>query len=158
MINSPIVAVFSDVDGVLTDNRLSFASDAPAKRFHVRDGHGVMLLRQAGIYCAWISGRDDVAMRQRAAELKIDWFIASTKQDKGQLLLSLLKQKKIAAAQTIFLGDDTTDLAAFAQVGWPVAVADADPLVCRAARRVTRRAGGNGAFREVVDWVLAVRG
>jgi 3-deoxy-D-manno-octulosonate 8-phosphate phosphatase (KDO 8-P phosphatase) len=47
-----------DVDGVLTDGRLYFGADGEAlKVFDVRDGHGVKLLREAGIEVAILSAR-----------------------------------------------------------------------------------------------------
>ena len=45
-----------DVDGVLTDGRLYFGPRGEAlKVFHVRDGHGIVQLRRAGV-----AGRGDL--------------------------------------------------------------------------------------------------
>lgn len=156
MIGGRIEAVLSDVDGVLTPNLLVFSGDDEiAKTFHVRDGHGTMLLRRAGIVVALVTGRDDAAMRRRADTLGLAWHIARAGNDKGKIVRQLARAQRFDLARTVFIGDDTTDLAAFAQVGWPVAVADAEGPIRAAARRVTRNAGGAGAYREVVDWVLA---
>ena len=157
MITGEIKAVLSDVDGVLTPNRLDFGGDQPLKTFHVRDGHGAVMLRKAGIYCALVTGRDDIAMQQRATALQLPWEIASAKRDKATIVRELLAAQNIDLAQTVFVGDDITDLGAFAIVGWPVAVADSEAPIRRAARRVTRNIGGHGAFREVVDWILTRR-
>ncbi|RMF13540.1 MAG: HAD family hydrolase [Candidatus Dadabacteria bacterium] len=154
MITGPIECVLSDVDGVWTDNRLWFGGDAPLKVFDVRDGHGAVMLRKRGLPVAFVTGRNDLAMRQRAEELGVDWEFANRERPKGVIVRELLARYGVDAARTVFVGDDLTDLAAFAEVGWPVAVADAEVAVRRAARRVTRARGGHGAFREVVRWIL----
>ena len=50
------------------------------------------------------------------------------------------------------------DLPAMRRVGFAVAPADAVPEVAQAADHVTRRKGGRGALREVVDLVLRASG
>ena len=50
------------------------------------------------------------------------------------------------------------DLPPMALVGVPVAVADAHPVVQEAACWVTGRAGGQGAVREVCEWILEAHG
>jgi 3-deoxy-D-manno-octulosonate 8-phosphate phosphatase (KDO 8-P phosphatase) len=53
-----IQLVIFDVDGVLTDGRLYLGNDgAEYKAFHIRDGHGIRMLIDAGIEVAIISGR-----------------------------------------------------------------------------------------------------
>jgi 3-deoxy-D-manno-octulosonate 8-phosphate phosphatase (KDO 8-P phosphatase) len=155
MIPARIVGLFCDVDGVLTPNLLSFGGGAPQKAFHVRDGHGLVLLGRAGISLGFLTGRDDPSAHARAAELGIEVRTASNGRNKGECLRDWLQELRLDPAATVFVGDDVTDLAAFRVVGWPVAVADAHPAVRRAARRVTRACGGAGALREVADWVLA---
>ena len=45
-----------DVDGVLTDGRLFYGSKGEMlKAFHVRDGHGIKQVSQAGVTVAIIS-------------------------------------------------------------------------------------------------------
>ena len=47
-----------DVDGVMTDGRLFYHDDGTeSKAFDVRDGHGIKMLKHAGIETALISGR-----------------------------------------------------------------------------------------------------
>src|ERR1700739_1017769 len=55
---SRVRMVVVDVDGVLPDGRLYFGPDGEAlKVFDVRDGHGVRLLREAGLRVAVLSSR-----------------------------------------------------------------------------------------------------
>ena len=47
-----------DVDGVLTDGKIYLDDDGrEMKRFDLHDGHGIKLLRKAGIQVGIISGR-----------------------------------------------------------------------------------------------------
>jgi 3-deoxy-D-manno-octulosonate 8-phosphate phosphatase (KDO 8-P phosphatase) len=52
------------------------------------------------------------------------------------------------------VGDDINDLSVMAMSGLSVAVADAEPAVLAAAHVVTRRLGGGGALREIVELIL----
>jgi 3-deoxy-D-manno-octulosonate 8-phosphate phosphatase (KDO 8-P phosphatase) len=53
--------------------------------------------------------------------------------------------------------DDTPDLPLMSAVGFAAAVADAHPLVLRAAHWVAKAAGGRGAVRELCDVLLRAR-
>src|SRR5207244_11912160 len=65
--------VIFDVDGVLTDGRLWYGPGGEElKAFHAFDGHGVKLLRMAGLDTAIISGRKSQALAERAKELGIE--------------------------------------------------------------------------------------
>jgi 3-deoxy-D-manno-octulosonate 8-phosphate phosphatase (KDO 8-P phosphatase) len=149
--------VILDVDGVLTDGRLYFGPEGEAlKVFHVRDGHGLKLLRAAGIRLAVISGRSSAAVSARCAELGIE-FVEQGCGDKREALARILQALNINTAETLCIVDDTTDLPLMMSVGYAVAVADAHPEVRAAAARVTQLPGGRGAVREVCDWLLAAR-
>src|SRR5258708_35818938 len=64
--------VVLDVDGVLTDGRLYMGAGGEAlKVFDVRDGHGVRLLRAAGLGVALLSSRASPIVTRRASELDI---------------------------------------------------------------------------------------
>lgn len=144
-----------DVDGVLTDGRLHYGSGGEAfKVFHVRDGLGLRLLMQAGTSVSVISGRASDAVTARCRELGIE-HLEQGCDDKVAALERLLATLGLSAADTLCVVDDTSDLPLMRAVGHAVAVADAHPDVRRAADRVTTANGGEGAVREVCDWLLA---
>jgi 3-deoxy-D-manno-octulosonate 8-phosphate phosphatase (KDO 8-P phosphatase) len=146
-----------DVDGVLTDGRLWFGPDGEAlKVFHVRDGHGIKLLREAGVEVAVISGRRSRAVETRMRELGVSRVIQGA-DDKQSALDGLLASLGLAPAEAACLVDDLPDLPLLRTVGLPAAVADAHPAVLAEARHVTRLPGGQGAVREFCDWLLAAR-
>ncbi len=53
-----------------------------------------------------------------------------------------------------YVGDDLPDLPAIRYVGFGVAVANAVDEVKQYADFVTTRPGGNGAVREVIEYIL----
>jgi 3-deoxy-D-manno-octulosonate 8-phosphate phosphatase (KDO 8-P phosphatase) len=154
---SRVRLVVLDVDGVLTDGRLYFGTDGEAlKVFDVRDGHGVRLLREAGLGVAVLSSRASPIVAHRAGELGIAPVLQGER-DKLAGLDRLLAATGVAAAQCAYMGDDWPDLPVMARVGFAAAVADATPEVRRAAHWIARAGGGRGAVRELAEYVLRCR-
>lgn len=146
-----------DVDGVLTDGRLYYGPGGEQlKVFHVHDGLGLKLVQAAGIAVAIVSARDSAMVSARLDDLGIT-LRAQGSHDKGQSLRTLLEERALEPAQVAFIGDDLPDLAAFAEVGLKIAVANAQAPVRAAADWVTSCPGGQGAVREVCNALLAVR-
>jgi 3-deoxy-D-manno-octulosonate 8-phosphate phosphatase (KDO 8-P phosphatase) len=146
-----------DVDGVLTDGRLFYgAKGEQLKAFHVRDGHGIKEIASAGIDVAIISGRKSEAVAQRARELGIRHVVQGAK-DKLAALHKLARMRKVALDFCAFVGDDTPDVPVLEACGIGIAVADAHPDALAAADLVTKTRGGQGAVREVCDWLMAAR-
>jgi 3-deoxy-D-manno-octulosonate 8-phosphate phosphatase (KDO 8-P phosphatase) len=146
-----------DVDGVLTDGGLWFGPRGEVlKRFHVRDGHGIKLIAAAGVRVAVISGRRSASVNARCRELGIRTVVQGVS-DKNRALDQLLRKFSLLESQVACVGDDTPDIPLFVRVGFAVAVRDAHPLAARAAHCRTSLSGGNGAVREVCDWLLAAR-
>jgi 3-deoxy-D-manno-octulosonate 8-phosphate phosphatase (KDO 8-P phosphatase) len=147
-----------DVDGVLTDGRLHFGADGEAlKVFDVRDGHGIRLLREAGIEVAILSARRSPIVERRARELGIAPVIQGAA-DKGAALAELLRTLRLPPEQCGYVGDDWPDLAALAQAGFAATVADAAPEVRRIAHWTSAAPGGRGAVRELAEFILRAQG
>src|SRR5277367_2399170 len=80
-----------DVDGILTDSSIFIGLEEEFKRFHIRDGLGLVMLREHGIKVGWVSKRPSLATTRRAEELKID-FLEQNKDDKIIVVENLLKR------------------------------------------------------------------
>jgi len=146
-----------DVDGVLTDGRLYFGARGEAlKVFHVRDGHGIKLLMNAGVYVAAVSGRRSAAVAVRMRELGVATVVQACN-DKVGALRRIAKRLAVPVLNCACMVDDTPDLPLMSAVGLAAAVADAHPLVKSAAHWVARAAGGCGAVRELCDEILRAR-
>jgi len=147
-----------DVDGVLTDGALWIADDgSEMKRFHVHDGAAIVAWRETGRDVAILSGRRSPAVRVRARELGIERVIEGSR-DKLAALSGLLAELRVHPADVCYVGDDVPDLPVLRAVGFPVAPSNACAEAKEAARYVTRRAGGDGAVRELVEHLLGLRG
>jgi len=146
-----------DVDGVLTDGGIYYTERGDEiKRFDVRDGQGLVLLREAGVLTAVITRRRSEIVERRADELGIV-EVHQGATDKRAVLESLLARRGLPAADAAYVGDDVGDLPAMLLVGFPIAVADAVPPVKKAAVYVTRAHPGHGAVRELCDLILAAK-
>jgi 3-deoxy-D-manno-octulosonate 8-phosphate phosphatase (KDO 8-P phosphatase) len=147
-----------DVDGVLTDGRIIMNDRGEEiKCFHVRDGHGLKLLMNAGIHVVIITGRKSKTVAHRARDLGIQEVYQGV-EDKESLLKKLIQHKKVDKEKVCCMGDDLPDLPMFSQVGISVAVADASPELRTEADFVTKNRGGRGAVREVCELILKAQG
>jgi YrbI family 3-deoxy-D-manno-octulosonate 8-phosphate phosphatase len=146
-----------DVDGVLTDAGMYYGPDGEVmKKFNARDGHGLQRVREAGIAVAIVSKEDSAIVHARAAKLKIDdVFCGAT--NKRLAIEELCSRHQLEMREVAFIGDDLNDLPALECVGLPCAVADAAEPVRAAAVYVTERRGGDGAVRELCEFLIAAR-
>jgi 3-deoxy-D-manno-octulosonate 8-phosphate phosphatase (KDO 8-P phosphatase) len=150
--------LLSDVDGVLTDGGLIYLDGGgEAKRFDVKDGLGLVRARRAGLLTGFISGRSSPAVERRARELQVEELHLGVAR-KGECLDEILSRRGLRDEEVCFVGDDLNDLELLERVGLAAAPADAVAETRRAAHLVTRRAGGRGALREVIDLILKARG
>ena len=147
------LAVF-DVDGVLTDGRLILGENGNEyKAFHVRDGHGLVMLLESGCKIAVITARTSNIVAERMASLGIEYVYQGEK-DKGARLQQLISELALQAEQVAYTGDDLIDLPAMTKIGLPIAVADAHAEVKKQAAWVTEKNGGQGAVREVCELIM----
>ncbi len=147
-----------DVDGTLTDGKLTFASDGvELKSFDVHDGMGLRLLRDAGIAVAMITARSSDTVARRASDLGIGNLVQGSK-NKADSLRAVCAELGIAPLSVAFMGDDLPDLPAMAICGLAIAPANAHAWVRTAVAWTTRASGGSGAVREVCDGLLAAQG
>jgi 3-deoxy-D-manno-octulosonate 8-phosphate phosphatase (KDO 8-P phosphatase) len=155
---SLVKAIFFDVDGVLTDGRITYDdSGREIKSFNVKDGLIVSYLKKAGIITGAISGRESAAVTRRCAELKVD-FCHQGIVDKAMVFEKLLKHYKLKSKEVVFIGDDINDLPVFRQVGFSVCPADTFDYLKEQVDLVTYAKGGTGVLREVGDLVLTAKG
>ena len=180
-----IKLILFDVDGVMTDGKLFFFPAPPgfeqstlqhaakqggqggfgiasssmveAKGFHAHDGTAISLARLGGIKTGLITKRISETVAVRARDLKLE-HIHQGIQDKLTVLKEILQQEKLSASEAAFVGDDVIDLPAMRHCGFAVAVANARAEVKKEAHYVTPHAGGDGALRDAIEFVLKAQG
>lgn len=143
-----------DIDGTLTDGRLTFDSDGrESKTFHVHDGMGLVMLRKAGIEVAFITARASTVVERRGAELGLS-EVHTAVADKLATVRDIAARLALTLDEVAFMGDDLPDLRAMLQVGFAVAPASAHAWVRDRAHWVTAARAGDGAGRELCDLLL----
>ena len=180
-----IKLILFDVDGVLTDGKiwifpspvgsqqsvleqsaqragqggfgLHSTSLIEAKGFHAHDGTAISLARLAGIKTGLITKRISETVALRARDLKMD-HVYQGKQDKLTVFRQIIEKEGITAAEAAFVGDDVIDLPVMRQCGFAVAVRNARPEVKAEAHWVTAHAGGDGAARDAVEYIMKAQG
>ena len=154
---SKITLLLMDCGGVLTDGRLYFSADGEElKVFHARDGQGIIDWHKAGFRSGIISGRNSPIVDIRAKQLGIE-FVRQGRSDKAAALTEILLEAGATPDETAFIGDDTPDIQVFDRVGFSAAVHDAHPAVQEAANFVSKKKGGQGAVREIIDLLLKAK-
>ena len=154
---APIKGILLDVDGVLTDGTFQGRGDDEVKRFHSRDGIGIVLARRAGIKIGLISGRDSRLVAERARELEIDFWRLGVG-DKAPAYDAALDEFGLTEREIAYMGDDLPDLKALLRSGISATVADGHDEIRSRVDYVTRARGGHGAVRELIDELLKAQG
>jgi len=150
-----IKMIISDFDGVISDGRVWTDEKGHETVAATRaDSMQVVELRQRGIEIMILSSEVNPVVLQRAKKMGVEAIHGISLNGKGEALKQFLSDKKIDAAQVIYLGNDFNDLPCFEIAGWSVAVADSYPEVLRAADYVLKTRGGYGALRELCDLIL----
>lgn len=143
-----------DFDGVMTDNKVLVHQDGTeAVWCHRGDGWGIARLTERGVTVVVISTETNPVVQARCRKLGLDFVQACN--DKLSALEDFVEKHRLASNQVAYVGNDVNDLDCMHWVGVPIAVADAVPEVRNIARLLTFHRGGEGAVREVADWLIA---
>ena len=180
-----IKLILFDVDGVLTDGKI-WIFPAPsgsrqsvleqsarhrgkggfglhsttlieAKGFNAHDGAAISLARLAGIKTGIITKRISETVALRARDLKLD-HVHQGISNKAECFREILAKERITATETAFVGDDVIDLPVMRRCGLAIAVKNARPEVRAEAHWVTPHAGGDGAARDAIEYVVKAQG
>jgi YrbI family 3-deoxy-D-manno-octulosonate 8-phosphate phosphatase len=150
--------ILMDVDGTLTDGTVTVLPDGEEiKSYNVRDGLGLLLAQMAGLRLGIVTGKTSKSVELRAEKLKI-FEVHQGVLDKKKVLLEIMDQYALAPEQVAYIGDDLSDVEAMKLVGLAAAVADAHPEVRKNAHFICRTAGGRGAVREFIEFILDAQG
>ena len=147
-----------DVDGVLTDGRIVYADYGDElKCFDVQDGAGLVFWNRVGLKSAIITARRSRLLKRRAKEMRVD-VLAQKRLLKLPAYEEIIKKFRVTHEQVCAIGDDLMELPILRRAGFAVAVPNAVDEVKEASHYVTRKDGGRGAVREVVELILQAKG
>lgn len=150
--------LFTDCDGVLTDTGVYYSERGEElKKFSIRDGMGVELLRNMiNIETGIMSGEDLELIRKRASKLKLEEVHLGIK-DKKTLMTKILESKNISFEELAYIGDDINDVEVMEVAGLTACPADATHYAKNKADFVCPNKGGQGAFRDFVELIIEAK-
>jgi 3-deoxy-D-manno-octulosonate 8-phosphate phosphatase (KDO 8-P phosphatase) len=148
-----------DVDGVLTDGSMTFDEEGREwKTFDVKDGLGLVLLRDLGYKVGIVSSRTSKVVVARCRELKLpEGYVLQGERDKAAAFDRLTALWELQPWEIAAIGDDLPDLGMLRRAGVGACPSDAVALVRDAAALRLSRPGGSGAVREMCDLILEAR-
>ena len=152
-----VKVIITDIDGVLTDGSFGYSESSEVKFFNSQDGQAFIFAKKLGYIIGAISGRSAAANQRRAKELKFD-FIYENISSKSDAFNEVLSKYKVRAEECLFIGDDIQDVCLVQKAGIGVLTANAPENLHVYADIITKKTGGYGAVREIVDWLVDITG
>ncbi len=153
-----IEIVFLDIDGCLSDGGIYKGNAGEElKRFDVKDGFLLQQWNKMGKICAIITGKSSQIVTERAAELGVKHCFQGVS-DKFAKASEILKIEGLDFTQAAAVGDDLNDLKLLKSVALSFAPKDAVSEVSATVKCRLKNAGGRGAVREMLEFVLKQNG
>ena len=152
-----IKMVGTDIDGVWTDAKMYVTPKGEwMKSFSTYDGMATALLKENGIIVSILTGENSDIVLSRAKKLNIDEVYVDEHQ-KLKRLIYLTKKYNISMEEVAFIGDDINDIDALEKVGLSALTGNSPILDKFSPDYITKRCGGEGAFREFADLILSAQ-
>lgn len=165
-----IKAVVLDGDGVLFTGRVFVdGQDEKLKeRSHI-DGQGISLLRSSGILVAFVSAEASGFVEATGQKLNnlpsvkngqwppVGVFTGFISNQKIEVIEKWLKENNIDWSDCAYMGDDIGDYKIIQKVGFGAAPAQAEDIIKDICQFVAKRNGGDGAIRDLVNFILEAK-
>ena len=150
--------IVTDIDGVWTDGGMYYGSKGEEwKKFNTSDSAGVLFARLNNIEIAIITGEDSDAVVNRAKKLNVKHVYKGVI-NKKIALMELCDKLDINLNEICYIGDDINDILAFNIVGFSACPNDSKEYVKEYCDIVLLKRGGEGVFREFVEYILNYHG
>lgn len=147
-----------DVDGTMTDAGIYYDEHGnELKKFCTKDAAGFFVARKAGIQIVVLTGRECEATRRRMSEMKVDFLYQNIK-NKKKFLEEFMEHHKIKKNEIGYIGDDLNDYDPMSLVGFVACPADSCSEIIQIADYVSKKNGGYGAVRDVIEHILRTSG
>jgi len=153
-----IELIVLDVDGTMTDSRITYSENGDEiKSFNVKDGLAISSWRKLGKQVAIITGRSSKIVARRAQELHIEHFYQGV-HNKKEVLESLLEKLDLTMENVAAIGDDLNDLQMLKAAKISFVPRDASAYVDKISTVVLDKKGGDGAVREMIEYLIIKEG
>lgn len=148
-----IKIVIMDVDGVLTDGKVTIDSSGNEwKAINYRDLDAVFEMKRRNIKVGMITGessRITLALKER---FQPDFFYHGCK-DKTVALEEICAQTGVTPREICYVGDGKYDIAIMKLVGFTACPANAASEVKATSNIHLRCSGGDGCIWELLEWI-----
>ena len=146
--------ILTDIDGVWTDGGMYYDQTGNEwKRFSTYDGGGVKKSHEYGIPVGIVTAENTVIVENRARKLKVDYVFQGVR-DKLDHVSHFCESLGITLMDVAYIGDDMGDLDLWRSVGISAIPAGAYIADKITPSYITGKRGGEGAFRDFVDWIF----
>ena len=152
-----IKLIGTDIDGVWTNGIMYYSPEGDfMKAFSTYDGMAVQILKEAGLDIIIMTGENSEMVKRRAEKLNIEKVYLGEK-EKLKRLKYVCSRFDYDLSEVAYIGDDINDFEVLKSVGLS-GMPSSSPVLHRLKPDIiTERGGGEGAFREFVEEILAFR-
>ena len=146
--------ILTDIDGVWTDGGMYYDSQGNEfKKFNTYDSAGVLFAHLNKIPVGIITGENTEIVKRRADKLKVDYLFMGVK-NKKNTVADLCEKLNIEPHEVAYIGDDLNDVELLKHVGFSATPSNASEYVQKYAHLTLEKKGGEGVFREFVEFIL----
>jgi len=152
-----IKAVLLDIDGVLTNGKVTFDSEGrESKTVDFKDIDAVFEMKRRGIKVGLITGEATAITLFFKERFKPDFFYNGCK-DKPKALAEIMTRTGFSGEEICYVGDGKYDIPVMKLVKYSACPANAIPEVKALASIQLQRNGGDGCVWELMDKVMGIR-
>ncbi len=147
--------ILTDIDGVWTDGGMYYDQFGnELKKFNTSDSAGVLLAHKLNIPVGIITGEETEIVRRRAEKLKIDYLFQGIS-NKLRVVNEICIKLGCKLEDVAYIGDDIGDMEVLSAVGISATPAQSSAYVKQCAKYVMKKGGGEGVFREFVEFLIS---
>ena len=152
-----ITTFILDVDGVLTNGKILVTSKGKMLReMNTKDGFIIKYALDKGFKIFIISGGTNKGVKERLKDLGIEEIFLGehTKKDTYD---KLIKKYNLKKNEIVYMGDDIPDISVMKKIGVPCCPNDAVPDVKQISIYISKKNGGQGCVRDIIEQTLRVQ-
>ena len=149
-----IRAIVLDVDGVLSAQTITLASDGePLRSVNIKDGYAIQLACKQELRIGIITGGDTQAVRLRYERLGVKDLYMKTAV-KLTAYEDFIEKYGLRDEEVMYMGDDVPDFEVMTRCGCPCCPADACADIKNVSLYVSHYPGGQGCVRDIIEQTM----
>lgn len=149
-----VQTVILDVDGVLTDGKLICSPEGEMWRnMNAKDGYALQAVIRSGLQLVIMTSGSGHGVLKKLETFGVRLIFEGVRH-KQEELLRFAENEQVDLGKALFIGDDIPDYTAMMACGTRCCPADAVPEIKDICDYVSRRNGGEGCVRDILEKVL----